>query len=259
MAATREVLTLAVEIGNLLLRNGAEVYRVEDTVLHILEAYEIKDYDVYVLSNGIFASANEDEDDACSMIRHVPLGSVQLNKIAALNQLSREICAHECSLSDAWERLEECKNLPLAPDSVKLFFCGLGCGCFAYLFGGTLADGIVAFFFGVVLEFFLLTSRKSKSSKFIINILGSAIVTTLSLFALSLGLPVLDDEVIIGSIMPLVPGIALTTSIRDLFNGDYLSGVIHMMDAVLTAFCIAVGVGAIITIYQLLPGGVLLP
>ena len=38
MAATREVLTLAVEIGNLLLRNGAEVYRVEDTVLHILEA-----------------------------------------------------------------------------------------------------------------------------------------------------------------------------------------------------------------------------
>lgn len=43
--------------------------------------------------------------------------------------------------------------------------------------------------------------------------------------------------------MPLVPGIALTTSIRDFFNGDYLSGAIHMIDAVLTAFCIAAGVG----------------
>lgn len=69
MAVTKEILALAVEMGDALLRNGAEVYRVEDTVMHILEAYEIENYDVYVLSNGIFASANEDKDDACSMIR----------------------------------------------------------------------------------------------------------------------------------------------------------------------------------------------
>ena len=40
MAVTKEILTLAVETGDALLRNGAEVYRVEDTVLHILKAYE---------------------------------------------------------------------------------------------------------------------------------------------------------------------------------------------------------------------------
>ena len=49
MAVTKEILTLAVETGDALLRNGAEVYRVEDTVLHILKAYEITDCDVYVL------------------------------------------------------------------------------------------------------------------------------------------------------------------------------------------------------------------
>ena len=38
MAVTKEILALAVEIGDALLRNGAEVYRVEDTVMHILEA-----------------------------------------------------------------------------------------------------------------------------------------------------------------------------------------------------------------------------
>ena len=58
--------------------------------------------------------------------------------------------------------------------------------------------------------------------------------------------------------MPLVPGIALTTSIRDFFNGDYLSGANHMIDAILTAFSIAVGVGAVITLYQLVTGGALL-
>ena len=107
MAVTKEILSLAVETGDALLRNGAEVYRVEDTVMHILKAYEIEEYDVYVLSNGIFASANENKDDACSMIRHVPLGQTHLGRIAALNQLSREICSHECSLKDAWTRLEQ--------------------------------------------------------------------------------------------------------------------------------------------------------
>ena len=47
--------------------------------------------------------------------------------------------------------------------------------------------------------------------------------------------------IIIGAIMPLVPGIAFTTSIRDIYNGDYLSGTIHLLDAIITAACIAVG------------------
>lgn len=258
MPQTREVLTIAVELGDLLLRNGAEVYRVEDTVMHILNAYDITDCDVYVLSNGIFASANENKDDACSMIRHVPLGSVHLERIAALNQLSRELCAKECSFEDAWKRLAKCKVLPVASKPVQVFFCGLGSGCFSYLFGGTALDGIMAFFVGALLQMFLLLITKHSNSKFITNILGSGLVTTLSLIFLSLGIPVLYDKIIIGAIMPLVPGIALTTSIRDLFNGDYLSGAIHLMDALLTAFCIAVGVGTVITIYQLIPGGVIL-
>lgn len=258
MAKTKDVLPLAVEIGDLLLRNGAEVYRVEDTVMHILNAYDIKDCDVYVLSNGIFASASENTDDACSMVRHVPLGSVHLGRVAALNQLSRELCAKECSIEEAWERLHECKYIPVASNAVQIFFCGLGSGCFAYLFGGTLLDGVIAFVVGMVLQIFLLGIKKQSVSKFIINILGSGIVTTLSLLFLTIGLPVLYDKVIIGAIMPLVPGIALTTSIRDLFNGDYVSGTIHLMDALLTAFCIAVGVGAVITIYQYIPGGVIL-
>ncbi len=257
MAVTKEILTLAVETGDALLRNGAEVYRVEDTVLHILKAYEITDCDVYVLSNGIFASANENKEDACSMIRHVPLGSTHLERIAALNQLSREICSHECSLRDAWDRLEECKSIPKNKKWVEIFFCGLGSACFSYLFGGTALDAVVAFFIGLILQVFLLASDRHLESKFITNILGSGLVTFFSLIALSIGLPILQDKVVIGDIMPLVPGIALTTSIRDFFNGDYLSGTIHLIDAILTAFCIAVGVGAVITIYRMM-GGTLL-
>ena len=116
---------------------------------------------------------------------------------------------------------------------------------------------MIAIIAGAILNMVLKKFSQRKTSKFITNIFGSALVTLVSLITFSIGLPVLYDKIIIGAIMPLVPGIALTTSIRDFFNGDYLSGAIHMIDAVLTAFCIAAGVGTVMTIYNLIVGGIL--
>ena len=53
-------------------------------------------------------------------------------------------------------------------------------------------------------------------------------------------------------------GVALTTSIRDFFHGDYLSGAIRMLDAVLVGGCIAMGVGVVVKVLSLLTGGALL-
>ena len=69
------------------------------------------------------------------------------------------------------------------------------------------------------------------------------------------GLPDHMDRIVIGSIIPLVPGYSLTTAIRDFFNSDYLSGLIHLIDALLIAFSIAVGVGIGIKLIAFLGGG----
>ena len=135
MATTKEILALTVELADVMLRNGGEIYRIEDTVTHILKAYNVESFDVYVLSNGIFASANEDKDDACSMIRHVPLGSVNLAKVAYLNQLARDLCTHSCTIEEGWERIKTAKNLPSYSNAVQVFFCGLGSACYAFIFG----------------------------------------------------------------------------------------------------------------------------
>lgn len=255
----KEILALAVEIGDALLRSGGEIYRVEDTLFHILDSFHLENFDVYVLSNGIFASANEDKEDGCSIIRHVPLSDVHLGKIAALNQLSREICAHSCDIDEAWERLAACKSLPEPKPWVQGISCGIGCACFCAIFGGAFLDSVFTFALGIFLQYMRMDHTARKTSKFMTNIVGSAFLTAASLLLLNLKLPVMQDKIVIGGIVPLLPGIALTTSIRDLFNGDYLSGAIHLLDALFTAMCIAVGVGFVIILYQYIPGGVSLP
>jgi uncharacterized membrane protein YjjP (DUF1212 family) len=49
--------------------------------------------------------------------------------------------------------------------------------------------------------------------------------------------------------MILTPGIAFTMGIRDFVQGDYLSGTIRMIDALLIAASIAIGTGLVLGAY----------
>jgi uncharacterized membrane protein YjjP (DUF1212 family) len=61
----REVTDIAVKAGEILLTSGAEIYRVEDTINRICEAYNIK-CESFVLPTGIFVSAYNSQGDTVS-------------------------------------------------------------------------------------------------------------------------------------------------------------------------------------------------
>lgn len=62
------------------------------------------------------------------------------------------------------------------------------------------------------------------------------------------------SHAIIGTLMILTPGIAFTMGIRDFVQGDYLSGTIRMIDALLIAASIAIGTGLVLRLYTVLTG-----
>ena len=62
------------------------------------------------------------------------------------------------------------------------------------------------------------------------------------------------SHAIIGTLMILTPGIAFTMGIRDFVQGDYLSGTIRMIDALLIAASIAIGTGLVLSLYAFLKG-----
>ena len=51
------------------------------------------------------------------------------------------------------------------------------------------------------------------------------------------------DKMIIGMVMNLVPGVAITNSVRDVIAGDFIAGQTKMTEALLTATSIALGTG----------------
>lgn len=93
-------------------------------------------------------------------------------------------------------------------------------------------------------------------SKIISNIAGGVIITGLALAAREVSwlAPVQLNGMIIGALMPLVPGMAFVNSIREIADSDFLSGTVRMIDTLLVFVYIAIGVGLTLSIYHTLGG-----
>lgn len=253
-----EVLEAAMQAGHILLDSGAEIFRVEETIDRICRYYGIGSANAFVLSNGIFVTSGNEREEIFARVQHIPVSGTHLNRVAAVNQLSREIEEGRYTIEEVKEHLEEIQVMPGKRKITQVLASGIGSACFCYLFGGNVRDSLAAFIAGFLLYLYVLHISAPKLSKIVGNIGGGALVTFLCILMYLAHLGQHLNFMIIGSIMPLIPGVAFTNAIRDIADEDYISGSVRMLDALLVFFCIAMGVGLVFTLFHQLMGGVML-
>lgn len=253
----KRVVDLALEAGRILLKNGGEIFRVEETIKRICSRFHVDNVDIFTMSHAIFVSAENEAGEAYTKVKHVPLSSTHLGIVTEVNELSREISAGRVGLDMAEERLREIDKIPPESSSFQIIAAGVASGIFAVLLGSWISEGIAAFFIGCLLYVWVLFAKKHGISKIIVNIIGGVIMTVLAIMMMHIpGLPALRLEgMIVGAIMPLIPGMAFVNSIRDIADSDFLSGTVRMIDALLVFVYIAIGVGATLSIYNGMIGG----
>lgn len=251
-------LELALEAGRILLGNGAEIFRVEETIWHICNHYNIEQFDAFVLSNGIFLTAYQKGKESFARVKHIPLAGTHLGIVTEVNNLSREIVAGKVDMDEAFARLREIEKMPPKKNWKMVLAAGLGSGAFCYLLQTNTPASCIAFLIGSILYSFVLFAQRHKMSKIIINIVGGAIITILALLAMKLPFKMGIDQIIIGSILPLVPGVAFVNAIRDIADSDFISGIVRMLDALFVFVYIAIGVGCVLSFYEQVLGGVIL-
>ena len=240
----RRLIKLATSAGQIILESGGEIYRVEDTITMILNSYDIRDAESFVTPTGIMVSLTDMKGDIISLIHRVSKSTTDLEKVALVNSLSRELMITPLPLDELEAKLKEISNKE--PYSIKFqLLMAAMCGfSFTILFGGSLIDAVISLFIGISVRLLQLGTREIKLNAIFINIIGGILVSSLvTLFTKIIPYETNQDIIIIGSIMLLVPGIAFTNGIRDTLMGDYLSGISKGMDAFLIAVGIAIGAG----------------
>lgn len=234
-----QALAIASEAGHILLENGAEISRVEETMERIASHYGVDSKSFFVLSNGIFTTSSFNK---YANVEFIPFKGTQLDKVVAVNQLSRDIVAGKYTLDEAKVRLREIRTMRPHPVWEQVLASALGSAGFCIVFGGGLLDCAASFVCGILLWLFVLYVTAPHMSKIVGNIVGGLFVTGLCIAFHRIGFGHSLPNMIIGAIIPLIPGVPFVNGVRDLANEDYIAGATRLLDALLVFFCIAAGV-----------------
>ena len=115
---------------------------------------------------------------------------------------------------------------------------------FTILLGGSLNECLVAGLNGIIIALITDLQRKIMLHPAMFNFLIGLCVAFFSYALNSFPFVTVDFFVLLpGSIMALLPGVTLTNGVHDLLNADFMSGGARLIEAVVTATTLAVGVG----------------
>ena len=249
-----ELLNMAMNIGYQLLINGAEIYRVEESIQRILAAYDMRDCDIFAVPSCIFVTVNTPEGHPFTKLKRVPSQTVNLDRLERINDLCRRICRDKPEVRQADREVRVLARRPSYRFAVQIAAYALISFSFTLFFGGKLADAACAFVCGAVIKLICHGMGRLKGNAFFTDILASAAVVLLAALMARAGLAPNSDKVIIGALMTLVPGIMITTFMRDIMAGDVLAGLIRFVESLLVAASIAIGAGAALVVPRLLFG-----
>lgn len=252
---TNELLNMACYAGKLLIESGAEIYRVEETMVRLCTSFpEVEEAHSFATPTGIMFSITVNKTISTKILR-VRSRGVDLNCIDKINHLSRDAATQKFSIAQLNARLVQIANEDRYRFSIILFFGALSAGGFAIFFKGSILDAGCSFLIGLVIKTLSWLMEKRSMHTFFVNAIAGGVAAVFAIVLYRLAPAINLDILIVSSIMLLVPGLAITNAIRDTVAGDYLSGVARATEAFLVAVAIAVGIGFVLSMSIGIHGG----
>ena len=244
-------LTSIMDAGALLLGYGAEVSRVEDTIQRLGHVCGFTQVDVFTITSSIVATVRGRDGESITQSRRIKARVTNLGKVAEINAISRRFCAGLLTLEEFRAAVQAVRDERPNPVWMDLLLYMAISFSLSVFFGGTLADGVAASLSGMVLFAMIQMSATLQMNSLLQTAICSAVTALAVLLLVGTGIGVHPDKIMIGNIMLVIPGIQLTTSLRDMINGDTISGLLNLSEAILKAISVALGFALV-----LLAGGV---
>lgn len=236
-----EYLYQVLDIGQCMLECGGEVSRVEDSIRRLCLAYGAERADVFTITSSIVVTIYAHRFGALTQTRRVSGSQYDLHRLELLNQLCRRICAEHLGLEETKRGLRAIQNTPQYSFWLQLMSYALVSASFSLFFGGSARDAVASGIIGILLKCSDRLIRQTEANAMLSALLCSCLGGLLAGAAVRAGLGENADMISIGNIMLLIPGIALTNSLRDMFSGNTISGLMRFIEAVLLALVIAFG------------------
>lgn len=238
-----QITELTILAGEIMLRNGAETSRVEETMGYMARACGALKVESFVIPTGVFLTVTDPHGKSLTIMRRITDRTINLDRIAKVNELSRRLDDKRMDYQSVHAILvrisRERTGFSLTPTIAASGVLG---GGFTILQNGGLPEALAAFVTAMTVRFIAHVISRLKGVRFTFEFLGGAAAALFGSVLQFIRPELNKDVIIIGGIIPLVPGMAVTNSIRDIIAGDLLSGLSRGLEAMLTSIAVAMGV-----------------
>lgn len=252
----KELLKITSRMGSMLIEYGAEIYRVEDSIRRIAEAYGFsgdgRSVEVFAIPSSLIITVNDGDEPPLTRTMRIANRSTNLDRVDKLNNLSRFICIQKPETEVITRHLDEIGGRRVYGGAVRAVSCGVVGATFALFFGGGIGDAVSAGVISVLIFYLSNAVDLIDPGVFFRNLVCSFAISAAAVIISKTGFTDGFEEVIIGASMNLVPGITLTNCMRDFIAGDFLAGMYTLVEAVLIAVGMAVGAAAAISLFMLI-------
>ncbi len=246
----KTLMDVAILAGEIMLESNAETYRVEDTMNHILQTSNFETTEALAIATGLVATLDDPSiEDPITIVKRMNSIATNLSNIAEVNTISRQLSNGDLDVSEAYIALQNISKVQYK-QSYKDIATSVLAAAFALLLGGGALEMVAAGVNGALLALVLKGEKRLGMGSFVRNVVSSAVISIGAGLMHMFLFPTLNMNLVITStIMPLVPGTAITNAIRDTLQGDYTSGGAKALEAFVVALSIALGVaiGLVIT------------
>ena len=226
----KKVLILALYAGEIMMKSGAEIYRVEDTIVRICKACKIDYVECFATTTGIFVSVDsgKEDSDMHTFIKRIKGTEINLSRISAVNSFSRIFSTTDLSIEKGFEQLKKIDAEPRYGILIRILGAFLVGMFFCPIYRGTILDMPVAGVISVITYLISCGIARLNFNDFIRIFLSSAAAAGMVLAAAAMDVADSISPIVLAATTIFLPGVAITNAARDLLSGDMVSGVARL-------------------------------
>ena len=238
--------------AQMVLENGGETYRVEETAMRMAVGLGLEDVNVVAFPTSIYVNVGE----RCR-IRRITRRGTNTARLTRINDVSRRVERGEMNADEAEKALSDIAGDQGWHQLTLIAAYGVSAASFSLIFGGGFFTLLVTLVIGMLVQAIQPLFDHMSMGKLLFNFSGGFLTAMLAEAAAHVVSYGSVNAAIIGGIMPMLTGLLMTTAVRDTMYGDLVSGICRAVEALLLAGCVALGVFTGLKLAAMV-GGVLL-
>lgn len=235
------------ELGSALMSAGCPVYRLEALLVAVakLEGHEA---DVFAVPTGLFVALRtpEGESTHLTMVR-VSEWATDLERLSVLDEVLNEVADRTLSIGEARRRIRELAQRPRVWNPVMQLLATVASSAGAAItFGGALTDAALAGVGALLLKLLMFALPQDPGVRVLENFLGGLVAALGAWVATLLWPGHSRDVLVLAIIIPLLPGMTLTTGLAELTYRNLAAGTSRLMHAVMTLLSLVFGIAMVV-------------